>query len=76
MIAKNTLDPITLKYLETLLNKNPEDLVPDEIAFLHARSVYLNKSELESLPKMVEKVKEVKEEPKKEVLKWKPKVLK
>lgn len=73
MIAKNTLDPITLKYLETLLNKNPEDLVPDEIAFLHARSDYLNKSELESLPKMVEKVKE---EPKKEVLKWKPKVLK
>lgn len=73
MIAKNTLDPVTLKYLETLLNNNPEDLVPDEIAFLHARSAYLNKSELESLPKMVEKVKE---EPKKEVLKWKPKVLK
>jgi len=52
MIAKNTLDSITLKYLETLLNKNPEDLVPDEITFLHARSAYLNKSELESLPKI------------------------
>lgn len=73
MIAKNTLDTVTFKYLETLLNKNPEDLVQDEIAFLYARSAYLNKSELESLPKVVEKVKE---EPKKEVLKWKPKVLK
>ena len=76
MIAKSTLDPITLKYLEELLGKNPEDLIPDEIAFLNSRSAYLTKTELELLPKIVEEKPIIKEEPKKEVLKWKPKVLK
>lgn len=78
MIAKNTLEPDTKKYLEELLNKNPKDLIPDEIAFLEARKDYLTESEIKNIPKIeeVEVVKEeVKPEPKK-VIKWKPKNLK
>jgi hypothetical protein len=78
MIAKNTLESDTKKYLEELLNKNPRDLIPDEIAFLKARKDYLTESEIKNIPKIeeVEVVKEeVKTEPKK-VIKWTPKNLK
>lgn len=54
MIPKSTLDIITRKTLEELLNKSPGDLTPNEIAFLHARSAYLNDNELEAIPDIQE----------------------
>lgn len=69
MISKDTLDVNTKKVLQDLLNKNPKDLLPDEIAILMARRDYLTESELKNIPK-VEEVVEIKETPK--VIKWKP----
>jgi hypothetical protein len=54
MIAKKTLDPDTLKYLEELLNKSSKDLDADEIAFLIARKEYLTEREIDSIPKIEE----------------------
>lgn len=54
MIAKNTLEPDTKKYLEELLSKSSKDLTPDEIAFLTARKDYLTEREIDSIPKIEE----------------------
>lgn len=54
MIAKNTLDPDTKKYLEELLSKSSKDLDADEIAFLTARKDYLTEREIDSIPKIEE----------------------
>jgi len=59
MIAKKTLDPDTLKYLEELLSKSSKDLDADEIAFLIARKEYLTEREFDSIP-VVKEVKKAK----------------
>ena len=59
MIAKKTLDPDTLKYLEELLSKSSKDLDTDEIAFLIARKEYLTEREIDSIP-VVKEVKKAK----------------
>lgn len=68
MIAKKTLDPDTLKYLEELLSKSSKDLDADEIAFLIARKEYLTEREIDSIPK-IEEAKVIKPKAKRKYLK-------
>ncbi|MFZ2882220.1 MAG: hypothetical protein WA019_04045 [Candidatus Moraniibacteriota bacterium] len=62
MLSKKDLDQETQSSLSELLSKDPQNLLPEEIAFLHARKQYLTAKELETLPEMVE-VEEGEEQP-------------